>query len=139
MDAESLAVKYALQPIRLADVAKGTILDLATIPVPAQGHLRQVVLVQELARRALHAQVAQPVAAHDRAQAGIVLGARQLRLGLLAGGEDGSRFAVREGVERLRYSLRERIVLEVVLDHVERVGRFQDRFADLRQHCCDDY
>ena len=74
VDAKSLTVKHALQSIRLGNVSKRTILDLAPIAVSTEGHFGEVVLVQEFARRALHAEVAEPVAADHGAEAGVVLG-----------------------------------------------------------------
>mmetsp|Transcript_1127 Transcript_1127/g.2306 ORF Transcript_1127/g.2306 Transcript_1127/m.2306 type:complete len:345 (-) Transcript_1127:285-1319(-) len=125
VDAKSLTVKDALQAIRLADVTKRTILDFAAIPVATQGHLGQIVLMQKLARRALHAEIAEPVATDDGAEAGVVFGGGEDRLGFFSGGEDGAGLAVGEGVERFGDALGEGVVFEVVFDHVEgQGGRF---------------
>ena len=59
--------------VRLGNVSKQTILDLAPVSVSTEGHIGEVVLVQEFACRALHAEVAEPVTADLGAEAGIVL------------------------------------------------------------------
>mmetsp|Transcript_22094 Transcript_22094/g.52205 ORF Transcript_22094/g.52205 Transcript_22094/m.52205 type:complete len:215 (+) Transcript_22094:1368-2012(+) len=93
--------------------------------------------MKELASRALHAQVPQPVAAHDRPQPRVVLGGGHGRHGVVARGEDRARLAIREGVEGVRYALREGVILEVVLDHRRRHGRrLQDGLAELNHLCC---
>ena len=55
MDAEALAVKHTLEPIGLGYMPEGAVLHLALVAVTTKGHLGQVVLVEEFARRALHA------------------------------------------------------------------------------------
>jgi hypothetical protein len=59
--------------VRLGNVSKQTILDLAPVSVLTEGHLGEVVLVQEFTCRALHAEFVEPVAADHGAEAGIVL------------------------------------------------------------------
>jgi hypothetical protein len=55
-------------------VSKQTILDLAPVSVSTEGHLGEVVQVQEFACHTLHAEVTEPVAADHGAEAGVVLG-----------------------------------------------------------------
>jgi hypothetical protein len=59
--------------VLLGNVSKQTILDLAPVSVLTEGHLGEVVLVQEFAYRALHAEVVEPVAADHGVKARIVL------------------------------------------------------------------
>jgi hypothetical protein len=63
-----------------------------------------------------------------------MLGARQLRFSLVTGGKDGTRFPIRERVERFWNTLGEGIVLKVVFDHVEGVCRFENRLPHFRKH-----
>jgi hypothetical protein len=77
VNAKSRLVKGTFQSIRFGNVSKGTVFDFAPFPVPTQGHFTQIVLVQEFARRTLHAQITEPVPAHDGAEPRIVFGTRQ--------------------------------------------------------------
>ena len=120
VDAKALAVEHAFEPIGLGYVPEGTVLHLALVAVAAEGHLGQVVLVKELTRRALHAQVAKPVATHNGTEPRIVLGGRDHRLGIFTAGEDGPSLAVRQRIDRLGDTLGQGKVLEIVLHLIDR-------------------
>jgi len=140
VNAKTALVKGALHSIRLANVAERAVLDLAALAVPAQWHFGEIVLVQKLARRALHAEVAEPVAADHGAQAGIVFGARQYYSGSSARccccsitttttlvvattvvlvGKDGTRLAVGQRIQRVGNPVRQGKILKVVFHRVD--------------------
>ncbi len=120
MDTKALAVKDALQPIRLADMSKRAVFDLAPIAVSTQGHFAQVVLVEEFACGTFHAEVAEPMATDDGAESGVVLGGGHDWFGFFAGGKYAAGLAVGEGVDYVGYAVFEDIVFEVVFYFVDR-------------------
>ena len=68
VDAEALLVKDALRFVVLGDVAVRAVGNRTLDSPAAHGHALGVVLMQELALLALHAQTLEPVTAHDRAE-----------------------------------------------------------------------
>jgi hypothetical protein len=94
VDAKTLGMKDAFHAICFGNVSKGTIFDFTAFPVSTEGHFAQIVLVQEFAGGSLHAQIAQPVAAHDRAQPRIILGGRQDRFCFISRSKYATGFAV---------------------------------------------
>ena len=118
---------------------EGTVLDLALVAVSAERHLGQVVLMQELARRPLHAQIPQPMSANDGAETRIVLGGRNDRLGILSGGEDAAGLPIGQRIDRFGNAMGQGKVLEVVLHLIDRQRRRrEDRRGSGRSHhrCC---
>ena len=77
VDTKSGLVKGTFQTIRFGNVSKGTVFNFTPFAVTTEGHFTEIVLVQEFARRTLHAQIPEPVATHHGAEAGIVFGTRQ--------------------------------------------------------------
>jgi hypothetical protein len=103
-------------------VSKGTILDFAAIPVPAQGHFGQIVLMQEFAGTPFHAQISEPVTTHHRSQAWIVLGTCQNGFRLFSRGKDGTSFAIRQGIQGFGNAMFQSKLFKVVFNGIDSYG-----------------
>jgi hypothetical protein len=136
MDAKTLAVKHAFQPICLANMTEWTFRNFTSFPVSTQRHLRKIVLMQKFTGATFHTQISQPMATHNRTKPGIMFGTSQVRALLLlllllfddvAIGvvriftlKNTTRFAVGKRIEGFRDSMFEGVIFEVVFYCIDR-------------------